>query len=120
MKIRGLCVTGDVDPEGERLTDAALDDVAANIVPTFRSFWTLVGWRRVPNGVVVTVVLPEKARLWVERGALYACVVSGDVERDPEDRKVITRVTSSVKIEIQTHPSIGTQGPMRIVEETSC
>lgn len=120
MKVRGLCVTGDVDPEGERLTEVALDDVAARIVPSLHSFWTLVDWRRVPNGVEVTIDLPEKARSAAELGSIYACVVDGKCERDPQDRKVITRVTSSVKIQIQTHPPIGTQGPMVIVEDAPC
>lgn len=120
MKVRGLCVTGDVDPDGERLTDAALDDVAARIVPPLRSFWTLVDWCRVPNGVEVTIDLPEIARAAVKYGTVYACVMDGDVERDPEDRNVIVRVTSPVSVQIQIHPPIGTQGPMRIVEETPC
>lgn len=118
MKVRGLCVTGDIDPEGERLTDAALDDVAARIVPPLRSFWKLLDWRRVPNGVEVTIDLPEKARTAVEAGSIYACIAADGCERDPEWPRTIIRVTSSVSIQIQNWPPIGTQGPMRIVEET--
>lgn len=118
MKVRGLCVTGNVDIEGERLTDAALDDVAARIAPPLRAFWTLVDWRRVPNGVEVTFNVPEeRMRALFERGDVHAAISCDKCERDPANPKVVTRVASPVRVQLQIGVATGTQGPMVIVGE---